>query len=215
MADRGFEIIGVGSTYGKWTVIGGPTDGSPAHCKWYCKCACGKCYWINANRMVRGASTKCMSCAATRPGRVYKQLGISYILFRRLRMVAINAVSRCTRLSDSAYHNYGGRGVTVCPEWIADTDLFVTYLVTLDGYDNQELVLDRIDNDGHYQEGNLRFITRTESNYNRRIVGEARQFIRDGFSRPMKKLYANRASVSDIARLYCTQRHTVRDCLRS
>lgn len=54
-------------------------------------------------------------------------------------------------------------------EWVGDIRLFVEHLVTLPGYDNPELVIDRINNNGNYEPGNLRFATWSESNYNRRL----------------------------------------------
>lgn len=213
MARKNFEVIQIGDVYGNWTVVDGPTVGSPAHRKWGCRCSCGDYHWVNANSMVRGISTQCLSCASTKPDRMFKKLGVSYVLFRRLRMVVRNAISRCTRSSDSAYHNYGGRGVSVCPEWVEDENLFIAHLITLPGHDNPDLVLDRIDNDGRYEKGNLRFITHVESNLNRRLVGESRQYINAGFKRSMKKLRDKGVTISAIAELYCTQRHVVRRVL--
>jgi hypothetical protein len=56
-------------------------------------------------------------------------------------------------------------------EWCADQVAFVAYLMTLDGWDNDGLVIDRIDNDGHYEPGNLRFVTRSVSQRNKRSWG--------------------------------------------
>ena len=53
------------------------------------------------------------------------------------------------------------------PTWLVTPVLFMEYLLTLPGCDNEELVLDRIENDGHYEPGNLRFVTHKESAANR------------------------------------------------
>ena len=58
---------------------------------------------------------------------------------------------------------YGLHGVQIHPEWVIDTEAFAQYLMALPGCYDQTLVLDRIDNDGHYVPGNLRFVTNAEN----------------------------------------------------
>jgi len=87
---------------------------------------------------------------------------------RLLYLRATNAIRRCTDPRDPAYRNYGGRGVSVHPPWVVDPWAFVAYLTLLPGFDVRGLVMDRIDNDGGYVPGNLRFVTWGESNCNRR-----------------------------------------------
>ncbi len=209
MANKNFEVITINSVYGKWTVVGGPTEGSPAHCKWWCRCACGNYRWVNANSMVRGISTQCLGCsgyAARTPMFVH----LPRNLFERIKSIAKSAIRRCVNPADKAYRNYGKRGIKCnFTSWQSLTK----YLLTLSGHDDQTLVLDRIDNDKHYQVGNLRFVTHTKSNLNRRLVGEVRYFTNHGFDRPMRQLRNSGITISEIARLYCTQRHTVREVL--
>lgn len=86
----------------------------------------------------------------------------------RLRVKVRHAILRCTRPAHPGYGNYGGRGICVCEQWLGDPVEFVLYLATLPGWDDPSLMLDREDNDGHYEPGNLRFVTRRESQANRR-----------------------------------------------
>lgn len=74
---------------------------------------------------------------------------------------------RCLIESDKDYPNYGGRGITVCDEWIDDFPAFYKWC-TENGWE-KGLDLDRKDNDGNYEPGNCRFITRPISlrNYSR------------------------------------------------
>lgn len=73
--------------------------------------------------------------------------------------------TRCNSPSNSAYKNYGARGITVDPRW----DDFTTFeaWVLANGYDGK-LDLDRRDNDGPYSPENCRFVTRSENLKNRR-----------------------------------------------
>lgn len=85
----------------------------------------------------------------------------------RLKQRVRKAIARCTNPNATYYNRYGGRGIKVCQEWLDNPVAFYDYLLTLHGWCDLNLVLDRVDNDGHYEPGNLRFTTRTESQNNR------------------------------------------------
>ena len=67
-------------------------------------------------------------------------------------------ISRCGDKTNRNYHRYGGRGISVCKEWIDNHDAFLAHISILDGWDNPELEFDRIDNDGNYEPGNVRCV---------------------------------------------------------
>lgn len=77
-------------------------------------------------------------------------------------------VSRCYDPNHRAYPNYGGRGIRVCAQWKRDRRKFFEYALTLPGYDQLGLDMDRIDNDRGYEPGNLRLVSRGENSNNRR-----------------------------------------------
>ncbi len=52
--------------------------------------------------------------------------------------------------------------------WIDDRRLFVEYLMTLEGWDDETLWLDRTNNEGNYEPGNLRWVTSSVSRINSR-----------------------------------------------
>jgi hypothetical protein len=66
-------------------------------------------------------------------------------------------IGRCERISDRFYHNYGGRGISVCTEW-HDSSTFIQW-AKCHGW-KEGLQIDRIDNDGNYSPDNCRFVTR-------------------------------------------------------
>lgn len=67
-------------------------------------------------------------------------------------------ISRCYDKNNKSYKNYGARGITVCKEWRDDFMAFHDYIIVLPGYGEAGLTLDRRNNDGNYEPGNLRFV---------------------------------------------------------
>lgn len=72
-------------------------------------------------------------------------------------------IQRCTNENSLAYHNYGGRGITVCERW-KDFKCFYSDL----GDTPAGMELDRIDVNGNYEPENVRWISHKENNRNKR-----------------------------------------------
>lgn len=76
-----------------------------------------------------------------------------------------NMKTRCTNPSADNYEYYGGRGITVCEEWMNSFTAFYNDMGEVpDGYE-----LDREDTDGNYEPGNCRWVTPPENRANRRL----------------------------------------------
>jgi hypothetical protein len=82
----------------------------------------------------------------------------------RLYGVWNSMIGRCTRPKTRQFERYGGRGITVCSEW-RDPGVFTAW-ARANGY-RDGLQIDRIDNDGHYEPGNCRFVTAKTNGRNR------------------------------------------------
>lgn len=74
-------------------------------------------------------------------------------------------ISRCCYKSGSAYKWYGARGVKVCGRWRKS---FKAFLEDVGRRPSPSHSIGRIDNEGHYEPGNVRWETRTEQSFNRR-----------------------------------------------
>ncbi len=75
------------------------------------------------------------------------------------------AIDRCTLPHHQAWENYGGRGIRVCDRWL---ESFEAFLADVGPRPGKDYSLDRKENDGHYEPGNVRWATLAEQNRNRR-----------------------------------------------
>jgi hypothetical protein len=81
---------------------------------------------------------------------------------------------RCFTKSNSSYHNYGARGITMSSSWVDNEtgfELFKEYVSNLPNARKIGYSLDRIDNDGDYEPDNLRWASRNEQAINTRRYG--------------------------------------------
>lgn len=76
---------------------------------------------------------------------------------------------RCYSPQAHNYKHYGGRGIVLCDEWREDAKAFITWVLENLGPKPKGKTLDRIDNNGNYKPGNLRWATQAEQNANKRL----------------------------------------------
>jgi hypothetical protein len=145
-------MVKPGDRFSEWEVLS-----VAAVCK--CRCSCGRVCLVYRNNLTRGKSKRCKTCR-----RRFKSV-VPERIYLKLKERVVAAISRCSDLDNP---DYGGRGIKVFGAWLIDPGLFIDYLATLPGHDQAGLLLDRINNNGDYEPGNLRFVTPVESAGNRR-----------------------------------------------
>jgi Staphylococcus phage HNH endonuclease len=74
---------------------------------------------------------------------------------------------RCYNPNSARFQHYGGRGIIVCQQW-QDLDVFIDWVECNLGPRPLRHSIDRIDNDGNYEPGNVRWATIQMQNQNRR-----------------------------------------------
>lgn len=76
-----------------------------------------------------------------------------------------NMKQRCLNPSCPVWKHYGGRGITVCQEWV---ESFEAFYADVGPRPAKGFSIDRIDNEGHYEPGNVKWATRREQRTNQR-----------------------------------------------
>ena len=79
-----------------------------------------------------------------------------------------NMRARCFNERCKSYPNYGGRGITMHEPWINDSVAFTEWMDENLGPRPEGFSIDRIDNDGHYVPGNLRWADKSTQQKNQR-----------------------------------------------
>jgi hypothetical protein len=70
------------------------------------------------------------------------------------------------------YKDYGGRGITICDRWIEIPHGFLNFVEDVGERPSPEYSIDRIDNNGNYEPGNVKWSTPHEQSANQRSSGK-------------------------------------------
>jgi hypothetical protein len=164
----------VGTKYGRWTVLKGPYSPRPKYVRILCRCDCGTTKEINYGHLREGRSTSCGCLSREKTIARSTKHGYSH---HPLFSVWIGIRRRCFDPKDARFPWYGGRGITLEAAWRNDAGAFIEHVLEHLGERPDGLSMDRIDNDGNYEPGNLRWASPQEQieNSRRFLDGEVMQ----------------------------------------
>lgn len=154
----------VGNRYGSMTVVkclGFSPCGARPRERLMVRCDCGveKEIWA-ANVYECGV---CSHQGQRRPSREFGSTAqpIEYATWQSMKQRCLNPKLR-------SWGRYGGRGISVAPEWLTDFSAFFRHIGPRPSPMHS---IDRINNDGNYEPGNVRWVNPMQQAENRRRTG--------------------------------------------
>ena len=125
---------------------------------WLCQCDCGETRTLTQDYLARNIAKDCgcqrnkhnitHGCSGTQLYHVWEQM-----------------VARCKNPKATKFKDYGGRGISVCQRWLK----FENFLSDMGDRPFPGAEIDRKENDGNYEPGNVRWTTRQVNMSNTRV----------------------------------------------
>jgi hypothetical protein len=152
-----------GRRFGRLTALRYSHSDDDGRALWLCRCDCGEPATVRGKDLGKQTSCGCQ-----------KREHVRALKFKHgqrwtaLYTCWLNMNDRCRNPKNRQYKDYGGRRIKVCGEWEPSFSAFSAYILAHLGERPPGMTLDRIDNDGNYEPGNVRWATRSMQRRNQR-----------------------------------------------
>lgn len=159
------EVVDVlGQTFGRLTVIERAGVNRRRQITWRCQCACGTVV-VAPSLPLRDGRTRSCGCLQRelQSARARTHGASKTPEYRAWK----GMLTRCTNPRRAQWKDYGGRGIRVCERW---AESFEAFLSDVGPKPHPKAELDRRDNDGNYEPGNVRWTSKDEQSVNKRTT---------------------------------------------
>lgn len=136
--------------------------GGHARRRWLVRCSCGTEKTVQAGHLLSGATLSCGCLNTAVVLKLRTKHGRRWTPEYRTWCAMID---RCHREKNINFANYGGRGIRVCDEWRKSFQAFFDHVGPKPTAAHS---IDRIDVDGNYEPGNVRWVTKAVQAVNTR-----------------------------------------------
>jgi hypothetical protein len=149
-----------GKRFGKLLVLNLDRIDKPEGAFWRCQCDCGAIKIFRTALLKQGRSRSCGCIQTTHKATRGGKRNYIYTTWQSIK-------ARCENPNCDAYSNYGGRGIHLHDPW-HDASVFIREVIAEIGERPARHSIDRIDNNGHYEPGNIRWATTKQQCNNKR-----------------------------------------------
>lgn len=144
----------VGKKFGRLTVLSkGNSRPNARSSIWNCICECGRVSITIGSNLVFGNTNSC-GCLVKENGKGFLIHGKSkteeYKLWKNIK-------NRCLNKNNADYHNYGGKGITICNRWAHSFNDFVS---DMGKRPSPTHILKRLDTNGNFDSNNCHWVNR-------------------------------------------------------
>lgn len=141
--------------FGLLKVISRSENGADKKPFWLCKCACGNTKSIRGACLVNGDTQSCGCISKQNRKRFALQRTITHECSKtRIYSIWKNMRQRCFNKKCTHYKYYGGRGITMCPQWLT----FENFLSDMGHPPSKDHTIERIDVHKGYNKENCKWI---------------------------------------------------------
>lgn len=176
-----------GQKYGRLTAIRLVSKGTRGKKgKWLFRCDCGNEITCSASS-VKSGNTKSCGCQKSESSSIVGSRTIKLLHQRqvthgytgtRIYRIYKNMKNRCYNPKTPCYPYYGGKGITICSEWLNDPQVFIDWILA-NGY-TDEMTVERRNSDNGYSPDNCELITQAEQARRATLVRERNRWERVG-----------------------------------
>lgn len=161
-----------GNTFGRLTVLSRAENGNHNMVRYNCRCECGRETVCASTHLITQHTRSCGCLQAEVMREIKTKHGHAAKKSPEFSSW-VHLVGRCTNPNNRAYERYGGRGITVFHGWLGEHG-FQAFLDYVGPRPSEEYSIDRIENDGDYEPGNVKWSTPSQQVNNRRGWGKSR-----------------------------------------
>lgn len=154
----------IGRRYGRLVVLSPQGKDSHNNTMWLCRCDCGKEKVIKRYQLTKGATKSCGCLRNEIRVQTHTKHNLSS---HRLYHIWFAMKQRCNDENSRSFSSYGGRGISVCEEWL---DFINFYEWALPNGYSENLTIERLDNNKGYCPSNCVWATKKQQARNKRNV---------------------------------------------
>lgn len=153
----------VGKVFERLTVLDFAPTGKQGHIMCQCLCQCGQEIVTSRFNILNGKTKSCGCLKKDKNAALHWKHGESHVTAEHKSWRSMK--DRCLNRNNPAFERYGGRGITICEEWI---ESYESFLLAMGRKPTASHSLDRVDNSKGYEPSNCRWATKKEQANNRR-----------------------------------------------